>query len=62
MGEIPQRSMGCSCEGLISPKSSNPIIVHGGAPYFHWWEMFETTYVPAHAFIDQATTYIIPQN
>ena len=32
--------------------SSEPLIVHGGSPYYDWWGMFETTYVPAHAFID----------
>ena len=31
---------------------SEPLIVNGGSPYFHWWGMFETTYVPANAFID----------
>ena len=32
--------------------NSEPLIVNGGSPYYDWWEMFETTYVPAHAFID----------
>ena len=32
--------------------NATPLIVHGGAPYYHWWGMFETTYVPAHVFID----------
>ena len=32
--------------------NATPIIAHAGSPYYHWWGMFETTYVPAHAFID----------
>ena len=31
---------------------AEPLIVHGGSPYYDWWEMFETMYVPAHTFID----------
>ena len=31
---------------------SEPLIVNGGSPYYHWWGMFEDTYVPANAFID----------
>ena len=36
--------------------SSDPKIMHGGSPYYDWWGMFETTYVPAHAFIDHNMT------
>jgi len=36
--------------------NSEPKIVHGGSPYYHWWGMFETTYVPAHAFVDHNMT------
>ena len=36
--------------------NSEPKILHGGSPYYHWWGMFETTYVPAHAFIDHNMT------
>ena len=36
--------------------NSTPLIVHGGSPYYHWWGMFETTYVPAHVFIDHTMT------
>ena len=36
--------------------NSEPLIVHGGSPYYHWWEMFENMYVPAHAFIDHNMT------
>jgi len=35
---------------------SDPLILHGGSPYYHWWGMFETTYVPAHAFVDHNMT------
>ena len=31
---------------------SEPLIVNGGSPYYHWWGLFEDMYVPAHAFID----------
>ena len=42
-----------SCSGWANAYSaSDPLIVNGGSPYYDWWNMFETTYVPANAFID----------
>ena len=50
--ELSDPNQPYSCASWGNQFDSNPIIVNGGAPYFDWWEMFETTYVPAHAFID----------
>ena len=41
-----------SCASWGNNFDADPLIVHGGAPYYHWWGMFEDMYVPANAFID----------
>ena len=47
----PGQPYSCSTWGS-NFDNSEPLIVHGGSPYYHWWGMFENMYVPAHAFID----------
>jgi len=47
----PNQPYSCSSWGNQFD-NSEPLIVNGGSPYFHWWGMFESTYVPANAFID----------
>ena len=45
----PNQPYSCSSWGNQFD-DSEPLIVNGGSPYFHWWGMFESTYVPANAF------------
>ena len=49
----PNQPYSCATWGNNFDDSDfEPTIVNGGSPYYDWWGMFETTYVPAHAFID----------
>ena len=49
----PNQPHSCAAWGnQFNDSDFEPTIVNGGSPYYDWWGMFETTYVPAHAFID----------
>ena len=47
----PNQPYSCSSWGGQF-NQSEPLIVNGGSPYYDWWGMFESTYVPANVFID----------
>ena len=47
----PNQPYSCTSWGNAY-NNSEPLIVNGGSPYYDWWNMFETTYVPSNAFID----------
>ena len=47
----PNQPYSCTSWGNVFV-DSEPLIVNGGSPYYHWWGMFEDMYVPANAFID----------
>ena len=57
----PGQPYSCSTWGNQFDQSE-PLIVHGGSPYYDWWGMFETMYVPAHAFIDHNMTVYYKTN
>jgi len=53
----PNQPYSCTQWGnQFSDNGTEPLIVNGDSPYFDWWEMFETMYVPAHVFIDHNMT------
>ena len=59
----PNQPYSCSSWGnQFSDNGTEPLIVNGGSPYFHWWGMFEDMYVPAHVFIDHNMTVYYKTN
>ena len=47
----PNQPHSCAAWGnQFNDSDFEPTIVNGGSPYYDWWGMFETTYVPTFSF------------